>query len=120
MQERGWGGRAACDAVPDRPPTYGLGIAFLTPSGAREQACPKSVALDLDALSILVEATRALAAQAPSPRGRATCLHRMTTPSGAEILATFVARDGAIRTFYPNTAPRCPDRMPLHTCFCDG
>lgn len=120
MQERGWGGRVSCDAVPDGPPTYGLGIAFRTPSGARERACPKSVALDLDGLAILIEATRALAAQAPGRRGRAMCLHRMVTPSGAEILATFVSRDGAIRTFYPNTAPRCPDRMPLHTCFCDG
>ncbi len=119
MQERGWGGRAPCAEQESDPPIHTIGIAFRTPAGAREHACPKSFALGLGARDLLIEATRAFRAQQSRDPGERMCLHRVSRPGARSFLSVFVARAGAIRTFYPDASPACAGGLPVSACLCE-
>ena len=119
MQEHGWGGRFdLCDRSEIAPPIYTIGVRYRTPSGGMATACPKGYAHNLDALEIIVEATRALKHLQARPSGRASCLHAVREAPHRDYLAVFVARDGAIRTFYPHASPRCDDGRAAAACLC--
>lgn len=120
MQERGWGGLAACESAEIDPPIYTIGVEFLTPSGQRERACPKSYSIALDASDLFIEATTAFRAQQIHRAGERMCLHRIGTPPSRSHYAVLVSRSGAIRTFYPNASPSCDRRLPPENCLCSG
>jgi hypothetical protein len=120
MQERGWGGLAACERAEIDPPIYTIGVEFLTPSGQRELACPKSYSSALDARALFIEATTAFRAQQIHRAGERMCLHRISKPQSRSHYAVLVSRSGAIRTFYPDASPSCDRRLPPENCLCSG
>jgi hypothetical protein len=120
MQERGWGGLAACGQAEIDPPIYTIGVEYMTPSGQLELACPKSYSSALDARALLVEATRAFRAQQANRAGEAMCVHEITRSESRYYYAVLVSRAGAIRTFYPHASPTCDRRLPPEQCLCGG
>jgi hypothetical protein len=120
MQERGWGGLAACGQAEIDPPIYTIGVEYTTPSGQLELACPKSYSTALDARALLVEATRAFRAQQAKRPGEAMCVHEVGRSESRSHLAVLVSRAGAIRTFYPHASPTCDRRRPPEQCLCGG
>ncbi|MFC3227500.1 EndoU domain-containing protein [Marinibaculum pumilum] len=120
MQERNWGGLdPACGDMEIAPPIYTIGVRYRRPGGGQGTACPKGYALGLDAHGLFVEAGRALQDVGDRP-GNTVCLHRVTPQAGEPYLAVFVARDGAIRTFYPDASPACDGGAPAAGCLCAG
>lgn len=120
LQEEGWGGRADCRSAVYAPPIKSIGIAFLTPSGAVAEACPKSFLTDHDALALLITVTRAFSIKKAHEIEERMCLHALDADesrSGGD-LAVLVTRDRAIRTFYPSARPRCDGGAPPDNCLC--
>jgi hypothetical protein len=120
MQERGWGGLAACERSEIDPPIYTIGVEYLTPSGQRERVCPKGYSIGLGARALLIEATKAFRSQQVHRAGEAMCLHRIGTARSRSYYAVLVSRSGAIRTFYPDVSPSCDRRSPPERCLCSG
>jgi hypothetical protein len=120
MQERGWGGMATCGQSEVDPPIYTIGVAFVTPSGQLERACPKSYSNMLGARALLVEATKAFRAQRANRPGEAMCVHQIARSESRRYQAVLVSRAGAIRTFYPHASPTCDRRRPPERCLCGG
>jgi len=120
MQERGWGGIAACDRADIDPPIYTIGVEFVTPSGQLELACPKSYSSVLGARALLVEATKAFRAQQARRGGESMCVHAVERSGSRSYQAVFVSRAGAVRTFYPHASPTCDRRLPPEHCLCSG
>lgn len=119
MQERGWGGIAsACDRTEIAPPVYTFGVRYRIPGGGFATACPKGYAANLDAAGLIVETVKAFRALRPSPEGKAACLHRVAEPGERAYLAVFVARDGAILSFYPDASPACDGGGRPESCLC--
>ncbi len=124
LEEEGWGGLADCRSAVHAPPIKSIGIAFRTPGGAVAEACPKSFLTGHDALSLLIEVTRAFATKKEHAAGERMCLHALSSersPTHSESsldLAVLVTRDGAIRTFYPTARPRCDGGTPPDNCLC--
>jgi hypothetical protein len=120
MQKRGWGGFAPCRAGEIDPPIHTIGVEFVDRAGGVSLACPKSYSTRLDAGALLVEATRAFAAQQARRAGEAMCLHLIERRDSRSYFAVFVLRAGAIRTFYPHASPRCDGGRPASACLCAG
>ena len=120
MQQRGWGGLAACRRSEIDPPIFTIGVEYVTPSGQRELACPKSYSIALDARGLLTEATKAFREKQVRRAGETMCLHRIARPESRSYFAVLVTRAGAIRTFYPDASPSCDTRGPPESCFCAG
>jgi hypothetical protein len=120
MQEKGWGGLAAqCNKTEIEPPVYTFGVSFLTPGGRVRTACPKGYGLNLDAIEILVEATKAFKLMLSRTSGKAMCLHRVAEPNTRPYLAVFVIKSNAVRTFYPDASPTCDRNRPPENCLCE-
>ena len=118
MQQMGWGGLdTGCARTEIAPPIYTIGISYRRPGGGQGTACPKGYALGLGAYDLFMEAGRALQAAGDRP-GKTVCLHKVVPPAGEPYLAVFVARDGAIRTFYPDASPACDGGEPALRCLC--
>lgn len=120
MQERGWGGLAACERAEIDPPIYTIGVEYLTPSGRRERVCPKGYSIGLDARALLIEATKAFRSKQIGRADEAMCLHRISSSTSRHYYAVLVSRAGAIRTFYPDASPSCDRRGPPGECLCSG
>lgn len=116
MQEEGWGGLdPTCRRTERVPPVQTFGVRYRIPGGGWGRACPKGYAEGLDAAALMVEAVRAYRALQPPADGTLACLHPVAEPG---YLAVFVARDGAIRTFYPDASPSCDSGGPPQGCLC--
>jgi hypothetical protein len=120
MQQRGWGGLASCRSTEIDPPIFTIGVEYVTPSGQRELACPKSYSIALDARGLLTEATKAFREKQVHRAGETMCLHRVMRPESRSYYAVLVSRAGAIRTFYPHASPSCDTRAPPESCLCAG
>ncbi|SNB52440.1 EndoU nuclease [Arboricoccus pini] len=120
LQEEGLAGRlppAACNRTEIVPPIYTIGMVYALPgSPGRFRACPKGYALGVDAATLLASGLKALLAE-----GRdGMCLAPLRTDDGTALQAVFVARRGAIRTFYPDATPHCSSGSQNGTCRCGG
>lgn len=120
LQEEGLAGRlppGACNRTEIAPPIYTIGMAYQLPgSSGRFRACPKGYALGVDAATLLTAGLKALLAE-----GRdGMCLATLKAEGGASLQAVFVARKGAIRTFYPDATPHCSGGRQNGGCSCGG
>jgi hypothetical protein len=106
LQEEGLAGlmrEAECRGTEITPPVYTVGVRYRPPGGGPwRNACPKGYAYDLGARDLLLAATRAYR-KLRRQRGQAMCVE--TTGPGYP--AVVVVKRDAIRTFYPDTTPRC-------------
>jgi Bacterial EndoU nuclease len=119
MQEKGWGGLAPlCNNTEVAPPVYTFGVSFRTPGGRVRTACPKGYGLNLDAVALLVEATKAFKLMLPRTSGKAMCLHGVADQNAMLYLAVFVIKSSAVRTFYPDASPTCDRNRPAENCLC--
>ncbi len=107
MQEQGWGGllppsEGKEEIVPNL--IYTLGIEFDW-RGRRVKDRMKGYVYSLSAEDLLAHGTRAFQ-QLGQKRGRGVCLYTLTDPdSNTGFQAVFVAKNGAIRSLYPDATP---------------
>jgi hypothetical protein len=125
LQEEGLAGLAGEADCPEtepeiEPPVYTFGLRYRMPASRTLQAdCRTGYAYDLGAGDLLIQATTAYGAN----RGAADaemCLHEVATPGAPPYLAVFVARDDAVRTFYPDATPACDGGGHPAGCLCGG
>jgi Bacterial EndoU nuclease len=125
LQEEGLAGLAGEAECPEtkaeiEPPVYTLGVRFRLPGSRALQAdCRTGYAHDLGAGDLLIQATMAYRANRRASNAE-MCLHEVATPGAPPYLAVFVARDDAVRTFYPDATPACDGGGHPAGCLCGG
>lgn len=99
LQKNHWGGlNDSCAAQEIRDPVYTIGVDFLNSYGDMTVKCPSGYNWNMNVIDILLEGTKAFK---EASKNHSTEKFACTYTNENNFHFTFVAKEGAITTFYP-------------------
>lgn len=108
-----------CSRTGTKYPVYTIAIDFTDTDGEVKTRCNVSYAYDLNAFDLITEVTNAYK-QAKQHGKNHLCIYHVKH-GGNSYAATFVRRNDAIVTFFPNLKPNCSNRKAkISSCNCNG